>query len=166
MKRVLAWIGKGLGMMRYFMMSHKNSKYDEYTIKFLQSFFILMQTMLVFIWSIRIEIPYVFVNLVMPFIGIIWFVSDSYGFGKLYLIFNAMTFINEIVTLVTYSSIETVLLDRNHNDPDILVLKNIICSLINIFIIVFMMFLGNRAITQSKKLSLKKEDDTQPLKFE
>jgi hypothetical protein len=29
-----------------------------------------------------------------------------------------------------------------------------------------MMFLGNRAITQSKKLSLKKEDESQPLKFE
>ena len=98
-------MAKGLGLARYFMMSHKNSKYDEYTIKFLQSFFILLQTMLVFIWSIRIEIPYVFVNLVMPFIGIIWFVSDSYGFGKLYLILNAMTFVDEIVTLITYSSI-------------------------------------------------------------
>jgi hypothetical protein len=41
----------------------------------------------------------------MPFIGIIWFVSDSYGFGKLYLILNAMTFVDEIVTLITYSSI-------------------------------------------------------------
>jgi large-conductance mechanosensitive channel len=122
-----------------------------------------MQTMLVFIWSIKIEIPYLFVNLVMPFIGIIWFVSDSYGFGKLYLIFNAMSFVNEIVTLITYSSIETTL--PNNDDNDILVVKNIICSTINICIIVFMMFLGNRAITQSKKLSLKKEDDNQPLKF-
>ncbi len=53
-----------------------------------------MQTMLVFIWSIKIELPYVFVNLVCPFIGIIWFVSDSYGFGKLYLIMNAMVLVN------------------------------------------------------------------------
>jgi hypothetical protein len=47
-------MARGIGLTRYFMMSHKNSKYDEYTIKFLQSFFILLQTMLVFIWSIRI----------------------------------------------------------------------------------------------------------------
>ena len=47
-----------------------------------------------------------------------------------------------------------------------LLVKNIICSLINLCIVVFMMFLGNRAITQSKKLSLKKEDENQPLKFE
>jgi hypothetical protein len=92
------------------MMSHKNSKYDEYTIKFLQSFLILLQTMLVFIWSIRLQIPYVFVNLIMPFIGIIWFVSDSYGFGKLYLIFNAMSLINEIVTIIVYSWVESIYL--------------------------------------------------------
>lgn len=53
-----------------------------------------MQALLMFIWSIKVEIPYVFVNLVYPFIGIIWFVSDSYGFGKLYLILNAMTMVN------------------------------------------------------------------------
>ena len=86
-------------------MSHQNTKFDEYTIKFWQSFFILLQTMLVFIWSIKIQIPYPLVNLVMPFVGIIWFVSDSYGFGKLYLILNTMSMVNEIITLITYSSI-------------------------------------------------------------
>lgn len=65
-----------------------------------------MQALLMFIWSIKIEIPYVFVNLVYPFIGIIWFVSDSYGFGKLYLILNGMTMVNEVVTLITYSLVE------------------------------------------------------------
>lgn len=92
--KIYSKLSQGIGMLRYFMMSHKNSKHDEYTIKFLQSFLILLQTMLVFIWSIRLQIPYVFVNIIMPFIGIIWFVSDSYGFGKLYLILNAMSLIN------------------------------------------------------------------------
>lgn len=83
-----------LSRLRYLMLSHQKTHYDEYTIKFLQSLFILIQTMLVFIWSIKLEVPYVFVNLVCPFIGIIWFVSDSYGFGKLYLILLAMTLLN------------------------------------------------------------------------
>ena len=159
---MLALVRKIIGLMRYFTMSHQNTKFDEYTIKFWQSFFILLQTMLVFIWSIKIQIPYPLVNLVMPFVGIIWFVSDSYGFGKLYLILNTMSMVNEVVTLITYSSIETVLLDR---DGGMLVLKNVICSAVNLAIIVFMMFIGNRAITQSKKLSLKKEDELQPLRF-
>jgi large-conductance mechanosensitive channel len=67
-----------------------------------------------------------------------------------------------VITLITYSSVETVLLDR---DRDLLILKNVICSVVNLFIIFFMMFIGNRAITQSKKLSLKKEDELQPLRF-
>jgi hypothetical protein len=93
-RRILAWIKKMISLMRYFMMSHQNTQFDEYTIKFWQSFFILLQTMLVFVWSIKIQIPYPLVNLVMPFVGIIWFVSDSYGFGKLYLILNTMSMVN------------------------------------------------------------------------
>lgn len=104
-RRMLAWVKKIIGLMRYFTMSHQNTKFDEYTIKFWQSFFILLQTMLAFIWSIKIQIPYPLVNLVMPFVGIIWFVSDSYGFGKLYLILNTMSMVNEVITLITYSSI-------------------------------------------------------------
>ena len=40
--------------LRYYMFSHQKNIYDEYTIKFLQSLFILMQTMLVFIWSTKV----------------------------------------------------------------------------------------------------------------
>jgi hypothetical protein len=87
------------------MFSHRLTRYSEYTINYLQSLFILMQTMLLFIWSIKIEIPYVLMNLICPFVGIIWFVSDSYGFGKLYLILNFMSLINEITTLISYSII-------------------------------------------------------------
>jgi len=76
------------------MFSHQLTKRDKYTIKVFQSFLILTQTALVFLWSIKLEIPYVFVNLIAPFVGIIWFVSDSYGFGKLFLILNAMNLFN------------------------------------------------------------------------
>jgi hypothetical protein len=72
-------------------------------IKLFQSFLILTQTALVFIWSIKIELPYVFNNLMAPFIGIIWIVSDSYGFGKLFLIINAMNLLNEIATPLIYA---------------------------------------------------------------
>ena len=137
------------------MFSHQKTHFDEYTVKFLQSLFILMQTMLVFIWSIKIELPFVFANLVCPFIGIIWFVSDSYGFGKLYLIMNAMVLLNELVTLSIYSIVESVVAN------DALVVKNIVCSAVNILIVLLMMFIGKRAITLSKKLSLRKEEEPQ-----
>ena len=91
-----------VGLCRYLMLSHQSTRYDEYTIKFLQSLFISLQTMLVCIWSIKVEIPYVFVNLACPFVGIVWFFSDSYGIGKLYLILNAMCLANETLTLVVY----------------------------------------------------------------
>ena len=135
------------------MITHERNVYDEYTIKFLQSLFILLQTMLVFIWSVKVALPYPLVNLACPLVGVIWFVSDSYGFGKLYLILLAMTLLDEIVVLVLYSALEA-----GKGSEDYL-LRNIICSLVNILIIVVMMFVGKRAITLSKKLSLKKEDD-------
>ena len=67
--------------------------------------------MLYFIWTIKVQIPYVSVNLFCPLVGIIWFVSDSYGFGKLYMILNAMCLVNELVSLITYSIVEFYILD-------------------------------------------------------
>jgi len=87
-------------------------------------------------------------------VGIIWFVSDSYGFGKLYLILNSMCFVNELVTLISYSIVESV----NDQDNNYIV-RNILCEGVNILIVLLMMFIGNRAITHSKKLSLKKEEE-------
>lgn len=56
------------------------------------------------------------------------------------------------MTLITYTTVEVTV----DGEGDDVIVKNIICTSINICIIIFMMFLGNRAITQSKKLSLKK----------
>ena len=126
------------------MLSHQITKKDRYTIKIMQSFLILTQTALVFVWSIKIEIPYFFTNLVAPFIGIIWMVSDSYGFGKLFLIFNAMNLLNEIVTLIVYS-----LAERSNQT---ILNKIVICQSINLILVVLNMFVGSRSITFSKKL--------------
>jgi hypothetical protein len=145
-------LGVWLGRLRYYMLSHERNKYDEYTIKFLQSLFVLMQTMLVFIWSVKLQFPYPFVNLVCPLVGVIWFVSDSYGFGKLYLILLAMMLLDELMTLLVYSIIEGV-----HLWTDLMV-KNVVCAVVNILIILLMMFVGKRAITLSKKLMFKKEE--------
>jgi hypothetical protein len=81
-------------LIRYYMFSHQTTTYDRYTIKVLQTFLILTQTLVVFVWSIKVEIPFVFVNLVAPFIGIVWMVSDNYGFGKLFMIMNGMNLVN------------------------------------------------------------------------
>jgi hypothetical protein len=125
------------------MLSHQMADKDRYTIKILQSFLILTQTALVFVWSIKVEFPYILINLIAPFIGIIWIVSDSYGFGKLFLILNAMNLLNELVTLVFFSILE--------NDTGNLT-KVMVCQIINLILVVLNMFVGSRSITYSKKL--------------
>ena len=78
-----------------------------------------------------------------------WFVSDSYGFGKLYLIFLSMMLVDEVVSLILYSIVESVL-----GESEMVVRNGVSCS-VNVVIILLMMFVGKRAITLSKKLSLK-----------
>ena len=109
--------------------------------------------MLFFIWSIKVQIPFVSVNLFCPLVGIIWFISDSYGFGKLYMILNVMCFINEIVTIIVYSIISAYVLVDNKYDT---IVKNIISFALNISLNVLIIFISNKAITLSKKLSFKK----------
>ena len=53
-RRKRSKVGIWVRRLRYYMFSHQRNVYDEYTIKFLQSLFILMQTMLVFIWSVKL----------------------------------------------------------------------------------------------------------------
>lgn len=65
-----------------------------------------------------------------------------------------MCFVNELVTLISYSIVESV----NDQDNNYIV-RNILCEGVNILIVLLMMFIGNRAITHSKKLSLKKEEE-------
>jgi hypothetical protein len=81
---------------------------------------------------------------VAPFIGIIWIVSDSYGFGKLFLIFNAMNLLNELATMVFFSIAESGGSDN--------LTKIIACQMINLILVVLNMFVGSRSITFSKKL--------------
>ena len=81
--------------------------------------------------------------------GVVWFVSDSYGFGKLYLIFLSMMLVDEVVSLILYSIVESVL-----GESEMVVRNGVSCS-VNVVIILLMMFVGKRAITLSKKLSLK-----------
>ena len=81
--------------------------------------------------------------------GVVWFVSDSYGFGKLYLIFLSMMLVDEMVTLILYSIVESVVGESE------MVVRNVVSCSVNGVIILLMMFVGKRAITLSKKLSLK-----------
>lgn len=90
-----------------------------------------------------------FINLLCPLVGVVWFVSDSYGFGKLYLIFLSMMLVDEMVTLILYSIVESVVGESE------MVVRNVVSCSVNGVIILLMMFVGKRAITLSKKLSLK-----------
>ena len=107
------------------------------------SVLILSQCLIVFIWSIRLQFPYIFINLISPFVGVIWLVSDSYGFAKLYLILNSLSLINEIITLIVYPVFN---LTDNY-------VKTIILQLINIILAMTVIYVGTKVITVSKKLS-------------
>jgi hypothetical protein len=53
-QRIYSKLTRFLCLFRYFMLTHQITKRDRYTIKILQSFLILTQTVLVFVWSIKI----------------------------------------------------------------------------------------------------------------
>ncbi len=71
------------------------------------------------------------------------------------MILNSMTLINEVITLITYSAIEAKLFSEDKLNTGY-IQRTIICEAINITIGLVIMFIGSRAITFSKKLSLHK----------
>ena len=84
--------------------------------------------------------------MISPYIGIIWLVSGSYGFAKLYLILNSLSMIDEVVTLVLYSALG---LTDNY-------VKTVVLQMINIGLGIGVIAVGTRVITVSKKLSVSK----------
>lgn len=81
-------------------MTHRKLYFDKDLTKFFVTVVILFQCLLVCVWSVAIQIPYIFTNLIAPFVGILWMVSGSYGIGKLFLILNSMALLDEIVCLL------------------------------------------------------------------
>lgn len=86
--------------LRYHSFTHRKFYIDVDNLKFYLVSVILCQALFVFVWSISFELPYVGVNLVSPFIGLLFVVSNSYGIGKLFLVLNAMSLLDEIITLI------------------------------------------------------------------
>ena len=75
-------------------MTHRKLKLDKDLMKFFIAVVILFQCLLSCVWSVKIQSPYIFANLISAYIGILWMVSGSYGIGKLFLIFNAMSLLD------------------------------------------------------------------------
>lgn len=84
-------------------MTHRKLYFDKDLTKFFVTVVILFQCLLVCVWSITIQGPYIFTNLLSPFVGILWMVSGSYGIGKLFLILNSMALLDGIVCLFVVS---------------------------------------------------------------
>ena len=82
------------------MTHRKLAKIDKDLMKFIVTVVILFQCLLSCVWSVKLQFPYVFANLFSSFIGILWMVSGSYGIGKLFLMFNGMAILDELVTFV------------------------------------------------------------------
>lgn len=60
-----------------------------------------MDASFVIIWQNWITYPYVGIDMIAPFVGIIWLTSNnSYGIGKGFLILNAMAFLNEFIMVI------------------------------------------------------------------
>jgi hypothetical protein len=62
---------------------------------------ILFEASFVAVWQRWLTYPYVGVDIIVPFVGIVWIASgNSYGVGKVFLILNAMAFINEVTEVI------------------------------------------------------------------
>lgn len=99
--KILLKLNRIVGFFRYNLISHKASKTSKYVLKFFQIILILFDASFVAVWQSWLTYPYVGIDILAPFIGIIWITSgNSYGVGKVFLIFNAMAFFNEVVEII------------------------------------------------------------------
>lgn len=139
-------------LLRYYLFCHRKFVIDKDNLEFFLISVILCQALFVFIWPFQLELPYVGINFITPFIGIIFVVSSSYGIGKLYLVFNAMTLLNEIVSTI----IEFIYLDTTSKNSLWNILQICICQFVNIVCNILVIILGTRFLTVSRKLSASK----------
>lgn len=126
-------------------MTHRKLQFDKDLMKFFIAVVILFQCLFSCVWSVKIQFPYIFANLFSPFIGILWMVSGSYGIGKLFLIFNSMSLLDEVVTLIV------VLILSNHETARIS-----ICEAVTIFLKLLAIPLATKFLSVSRKLSTSK----------
>ena len=64
---------------------------------------VLLHASIISIWEEEwIGVPYLFINLIVPFVGIIWLASGiSYGVGKMFLVLNSLSIVDNLVFLVS-----------------------------------------------------------------
>jgi hypothetical protein len=98
MTQCLQKFSRIIGFVRYNFISHRASNTSKYVLEFLQIVLILFDASFVVVWQNWLTYPFVGFDYAAPFVGVIWITSgNSYGVGKMFLIFNAMAFFNEFV---------------------------------------------------------------------
>lgn len=136
-------INRALGCTRYSFISHRTSTTSKYVLEFFQIVLVLFDATFVAIWQSWLTYPYVGVDIIAPFVGVIWITSgNSYGVGKIFLILNAMAFFNDLVELMI-----VVILWGEHS----WVTKCL--RLIALILQMAIIAVGCRMITYSKKLN-------------
>ena len=130
-------------------MTHRKLTFDKDFAKFFVTVVILIQCMLTSIWSIKLQFPYVSANLVSSYIGVLWMVSGSYGIGKLFLIFNAMALLDEIVMLIVVLTLQS-----KYGETE--VIRTTVCEIVKIIFRVMIIPLATKFLSVSRKLSTSK----------
>lgn len=134
-------------------MTHRKLHFDKDLTKFFVTIVILFQCLLVCVWSVTIQVPYIFTNLVAPFVGILWMVSGSYGIGKLFLILNSMALLNGIVCLFAVSIYTPSNPQSNYPQSKII---TIVCEVVTICFLLLVIPLATKFLSVCRKLSTSK----------
>lgn len=92
---------RALGFIRYNFISHRTSSTSKYVLEFFQIVLVLFDATFIAVWQSWLTYPYVGVDFIAPFVGVIWITSgNSYGVGKIFLVLNAMAFFNDCVEII------------------------------------------------------------------
>jgi hypothetical protein len=101
MSQCMQNFNRALGFVRYNFISHRTSNTSKYVLEFFQIVLILFDATFIAVWQSWLTYPYVGVDFIAPFVGVIWITSsNSYGVGKVFLILNAMACFNDFVEII------------------------------------------------------------------
>ena len=87
--------------IRYILIAHKPPKIQKYNLRMLLALLVLLNASILIIWEEDwLFLPYIFVNFVAPFVGVIWLASGiSYGVGKTFIVLNVLSIFDNLIAL-------------------------------------------------------------------
>jgi hypothetical protein len=63
------------GSFRYIFLAHRKLEMDRFLTKFILISLVFFQCGFTFFLQFKVQVPYLFVNIISPFVGILWLIT-------------------------------------------------------------------------------------------